>query len=468
VKSRAFLAAVVLFLSGCAVVGRDYKRPEVATPAAWHEPATSGGAQLPRWWSSFADPKLDSVVDEALSRNLDIALAVSRIDEARARRGVIQWRRAPTIDAQASAKRSQTSAGSGFPSMLHNQFEAGFDATWEIDIWGGLHRALEASDADLASLHAARAEVLTAVAAETARAYYDFVAARELLAIAKEDLASQGRLRDTVAARMKAGAARASDLAQAEAAYADQETLIPDIDLRRTDALARLAVLLARPASDMLAGDAQLAVERLPLPTAMFAAGLPSDLVWRRPDLRRAEREVARATANVGVVERNLYPRFSLTGSFGLQSEKIEDLGKSDSRFWSIGPSVRWPLLQMGQIRNEARAADARVHQAEIVYQQAVLSAFAEVEQSLAAVARAQERVRSADRAATEHRRALDVITARYDSGAEALFIVLQESHAAALSRSRAIESRRAMAVSVVALAKALGGGWDPPALEKQ
>jgi NodT family efflux transporter outer membrane factor (OMF) lipoprotein len=465
---RAGAAIAILLLSGCAVVGRDYKRSEVPAPTAWHGPSTKGDAQLQRWWTSFADPKLDRVIDEALARNLDLALAIARIDEARARRGVIQWARAPDIDAQASARRSQTADLTNFPGILHNQFEAGFDASWEIDVWGGLHRALEASGAELAALHAAHADVFTVIAAETARAYLDLVAARELLAVANEDLASQRRLRDTVDARLKAGAARESDLAQSEAQVADQEALIPDIELRRTDALARLSVLMTLPPGDLLAGDPQLAVERLPMPSVMFSAGLPSDLVWRRSDLRRAEREVARATAAEGVMERNMYPRFSLTGSFGLQSEQSGDFGESGSQFWSIGPAVRWPLLQIGQVRNEVRAAESRTRQAEIVYHKAVIAAFAEVEQALAGVARAQERARASDRAAAEHMRALAIVQARYEIGAETMIVVLLESHATAAARSRAIESRRAMALSVVALAKALGGGWDPPPLENK
>lgn len=462
------VVAGIALLAGCGV-GRDYQRPKVEAPAAWHEPATSGQAELPRWWTSFADPQLDRVVDEALKRNLDVALAVARIDEARARRGVVQWRRLPDVAAQGSINRSRTSGNVAMmPSITSTTYEAGFDASWEIDLYGGLKRAIEAADADLAVLHAARGEVQVAVAAEAARAYLDFVASRELLAVANQDLAAQRELRDAVAARLAAGAARESDLSQAEAQLADQEAAIPDIELRRTDALARLAVLTSRPAAETLSPDAHLAaVERLPQPSVMFAAGLPSDLVWRRPDLRRAERELARATANVGVIERNLYPRFSLTGSFGLQSEKPENLGESASQFWSIGPAVRWPLLQIGQVRNEARAADARVSQADIIYHQAVLEAFAEVEQSLAAVARAQDRMRASDRAAAEHERALEVVRARYESGAEALFVVLQESHATAAAHARAIESRRAMALSVVGLAKALGGGWDPPRMEK-
>jgi outer membrane protein, multidrug efflux system len=464
VPIRSAFAATVLLLASACGPGRDYRAPVVDAPPSWKETAPSGDANLTAWWRSFADPALDGLVAEAVAHNLDLELALSRIDEARARRGVVGWLRAPDVDAVGSATRQASSQTTQFPLGVRTTFEAGFDATWEVDLFGGLKRGIEAADADLAALAAARSDVLTTVVAETVRAYLDLATANELTAIVDADLATQRRIRDLVAARVAAGAGREAELAQAEAQLASLEAGMPDIALRRSTAATRLAVLLSRPAS--AAEDetmtAAAAVLRVPQPTTIFAAGLPSELVWRRPDLRRAEHEYAAAVARVGVAERNLYPRFSLTGSFGLQSEEAETLFDSRSRFWAIGPSVRWPILEQGRIRNEARAADARAHQAEIVYHRSVITAFAEVEQALAAVARAQDRVRAADTAAAAHERALRLLEVRYEGGLENILGVLSESHATALARREAVEARRTMALSVVALAKALGGGWQP------
>ncbi|MBA3685794.1 MAG: efflux transporter outer membrane subunit [Planctomycetes bacterium] len=462
----------MLTLTSCGP-GRDYQTPETKATPAWHEPAAAGAVALPTWWKSFADPRLDRLVEQSLARNLDLALAAARIQEARARRGAVSWVRYPEFDAYAAAERRRGSENLAFAQPgPNNTFELGFDAAWEVDLFGGLSRAIEREDARLEALAFARGEVLSTVAAETTRAYLDLVAAQELVAVAREDLAGQQRIRDLVAARVGAGATTESELAQADAELAAQSAAIPDLDVRRSEALARLAVLAARPAGEVFAATAGetgddaftglATLMRIPQPASMFAAGLPSDLVWRRPDLRRAERELAAATADIGVIESDLYPRFSLTGSFGLESDSTDNLTDHGSRFWSIGPSVRWPLLAQGRIRRQARAADTRAVQAGIIYEQAVLIAFADVEFALASLARAQERVRASDASADAHVRALKLVQVRYEHGAERLLAVLIQSHNAALARRQAIEARRTMALSVVGLAKALGGGWQP------
>ena len=285
------------------------------------------------------------------------------------------------------------------------------------------------------------------------------------------DLADLERMRGVIAARVNAGGAPTSALAQADSTRLLVAAGLPEFELRRTNALTRLATLLSVPPAEALNAAAPesafsglSSVARIPAPGAMFAAGLPADLIRRRPDLRRAEREIAAAVARVGVAERDLYPRFSLTGSFGLESDAVGEFTESGSRFWSSGPAVRWPLLSIFRVRAQIAAADARAEQASLAWQQAVIAAFAEVEDALAGVARGQERARIVGEALAAQERALGAVRARYERGADDLFALLVEQRNASSVRQQAVEARRTSALRVVALAKALGGGWDPDA----
>ncbi|MBA3709025.1 MAG: efflux transporter outer membrane subunit, partial [Planctomycetes bacterium] len=409
------VAAALLALAACGP-GRAYQQPRIEAPAHYAGALDGAGesASLAHWWTSFGDRQLDRVVAMAIAGNLDLRLAMARLDEARAGRRVVRWAQLPEVDAQGSAERRRHSENVfGPPARITNHFEVGFDATWELDVFGGVRREVEAADADLQVLEAARQDIRTLIVAETTRAYLDLVGTQELLAVLRADLADLRQAGDLIRARVRVGIAPESDRAQEEALIATAIARLPEPEARRINALTRLSVLTARPASEVLAaissGDgadpfAGLAqVTRLPEPRVMFAAGLPSDLVSRRQDLRRAERAYAAAVARIGVAERDLYPRFSLTGSFGLESAQADDLLKVGSQFWSIGPAIRWPLLQQGRIRAQVAAADARAHQAEITYRQAVLTAFADVEDALAALARGQERSRAVDQALAAH-----------------------------------------------------------------
>ena len=471
------VVASLFVLAGCGA-GRDYERPSAAEQAAWSAPLAAEADEavnpvpLAQWWRSFADERLDRLIAAALAQNLDLRRALARIDETRASRRAVRWLSAPDVDLAGAAERRKYSANVPGPSSgITETYEAGFDLSWELDLAGGLRRGVEAQSADLAARQAGYHEVATLIAAETARAYIDLLAAQEQLEVAKADLADLGRMRAVIAARVNAGGAPSSALAQADATRLLVAAGLPEFQLRRTNALTRLATLLSVPPDEALgaaAADSAFAglsrVARIPVPGTMFAAGLPSDLIRRRPDLRRAEREIAAAVARVGVAERDLYPRFSLTGSFGLESDSVGEFTEGGSQFWSIGPAIRWPLLSIFRVRAQIAAADARAEQASLVWQQAVLAAFAEVEDALAGVARGQERARIVGEALSAQERALSAVRLRYERGAEDLFALLVEQRNASAIRQQAVEARRTSALRVVALAKALGGGWDPDA----
>lgn len=464
------LVPVLALIAGCGP-GREYRAPSTQMPAHWHGVVAVGQpVSLSTWWTAFNDPALDRLVDATVQSNIDLQRAVARLDQARALRREALWALAPEGGASAAVTRSRTSSNLGSaPGQVDTIYQGGFDASWEVDLFGGLRRSVEAATADAGALEAARGVVLTTVVAETVRTYVDLVAANELLSVTRADLDERGRARDLIAARVDAGTVTRFDLLRVKAQLASRSILVPELERRRVNALTRLAVLLARPAGEVLdaAGDGSQLIgqaDRVPtVPAAigMFPAGVPLDLVRARPDVRQAERVLAGAVARVGVAEHDLYPRLSLTGAFGLASDSSAGIDQAGSRFWVIGPVLRWPILNLPRIRSRIAAAEAGAHDAELAYRQAVLVAAAEVEDALSALLRAQERDAAVGAALSAHEQAHLLAQERFAAGAEDLLAVLTEQHAVTEARQQLVEARREVALQVAALAKALGGGWN-------
>lgn len=461
-KTPLLLIPIVLF-SACAV-GPDYRAAHPATAAAWSvptsEPETVSGAC---WWMAFRDPALDALVRQALASNLDLTLAQARLREARALRGVADSANGPQVIAEGSALRQRSSENgpnAPFGGGIGNLYQVGFDATWEIDLFGGNRRASEAAGAELGAAVADWRAVQVSLAAEVVRVYLDLRGDDERLALARRAVDVQRAYRDLVAARVHAGLIDAQSLAQADAQLAQTEAAIPPLDGTRTQQRNRLAVLMGRPAGQAIVGLADAG--RLPADLRdVLATGLPSELLRRRPDLQRAERELAAATARVGVATADWFPRFSLIGGFGYQSTASGELISQASEFWSLGPTVRWPILSAGRIRNQVRAADARATQAGIRYEQAVLAACAEVEDALTLLLRGRERTRLLTSAYEAQERSATLVRARQVGGVDDFLTVLRAERVALDAQDLVVQSRRGDALALVALAKALGDGWQ-------
>ncbi len=478
-------ALVAALVAGCASVGRDYTAPLTAVPADWQTRSDETRQTIApeRWWEAFHDPGLDRLVARALTGNYDVRIAIARLREVRADLGVASAAQGPQVDASGAATRQRTLffAPNGPVPATTTLYQVGFDATWELDLFGGTRRAVEAAQADLGAAVASRHDVQISVVAEVVRAWLALGSAQERLVIAQRALASEQDSRDLVAARVSGGLAAASALAQADAQLATNRTLLPGLLAARAQAANQLAVLLGEPPPALHELDAVghrtvvagldnaplFSAVAVPDPVDLLRPGLPSELLRRRPDIQRAERELAGATARVGVATADLYPRFSLTGSFGFEGLSTSGLFTSPNGIWSIGPTVRWPILASGRIAANIHAADAREEQALLRYRQTVLGAFADAENALVALLRERERAHAFALAVAAHQNALALAKERQAGGVDDYLAVLREELALFTVQDDWQLSRLAVADDLVALAKALGGGWQVDELEK-
>jgi NodT family efflux transporter outer membrane factor (OMF) lipoprotein len=476
--SIAACVIAIFELAGC-TVGPDYQRPEVEVPDQFNAQPATRTIDVARWWTTFNDPTLDDLIDRAVVSNLDLRLATARLREARALRGVVGADLLPNVNVGGSYTRSRTSenafdfdqaaAGPGSPGFGnlsapgedHDLYQAGFDANWELDVFGGVRRSIEAADADIGAAAEDRRDALVTLLAEVARNYVELRGFQRRLEISLANLKTQQDTLDLTKARFQAELISELDVTRADAQVATTASQIPSLEAQRNQAAHRLAVLLGQQPAALL-GEL-LSRDKASIPTGPddVPPGLPSDLLRRRPDVRRAERELASATAQVGVATADLFPRFSLTGSLGLQSEEFRDLGNFDSRFYNIGPSVSWPVFDAGRIRSNIKVQDARQEQARVRYEQSVLTALEDVENALVGHGREQERNKSLTRAVDANRRSVEMATQLYDRGLTDFLDVLEAQRALFLSEDALVQSDRTISTNLIALYKALGGGWD-------
>ncbi|MBX3410957.1 MAG: efflux transporter outer membrane subunit [Phycisphaeraceae bacterium] len=477
-------AATITLLCGC-TVGPNYAGPPaVRTPDAFsslREVAGRGGQtdnpyaatgareltadELALWWKVFNDPALDSLVARALGGNLDLRLAQARVREARALRGIERSNAFPRANAGAGYSRFRGSDNLGRGSEsggngANNLFDIGLDASWEIDVFGGVRRAVQAADADLDAAYEARRDTVVTLVAEVARNYAELRGAQRRVEVTLQAVQAQ---RDTLElTRSLSAAGLAAELAveQSAAQLASREAALPRLHVSVREASHRLAVLLGEEPGALL--DELAPHQAIPTPPAEVPVGIPSELLRRRPDIRQAERAIAAASARVGVATADLFPKFSLTGAFGFQSDEVGSLIDMNSRYYSIGPAVRWNIFDAGSVRQRIAAANAREEAAIIAYEQGVYLAFEEVENSIVRFIQEQQRRRSLESAATASRRALALATDRYRSGIGDFLEVLDAQRAVYAFDDEIVQSQTAVTTSLISLYKALGGGWNP------
>jgi len=330
--------------------------------------------------------------------------------------------------------------------------------SWEIDAFGGTRRAVEAAQADLESSVESNRDVLVTVLAEVGLSYLDLRGAQKQMAVARDNLRAQEQTLVLTRDRFQAGLASELDTARAEAQVASTRAQIPPLEETQQRAIHRLGVLLGKPPGEL---EPQLVVaEPIPSATPRVPVGLPSDLLRQRPDIRRAERQLAAATARIGVATADLFPKFYLTAATGLQSVEASDFFDGGSRFWSLGPSVRWPTFNAGRIRQNIRAHDARQEQALLRYEQTVLISLEEVENALVAFGQEQGRHRALTESEQASRRAAALANDRYRGGLVDFLDVLEAERALLGAQDNVVQSERRLSQNLVRLYKALGGGW--------
>ncbi len=458
-------ALPLLLLAGCAV-GPDYEPPAASTPSAWAraeaERTDAGPGDLSRWWTVFGDPVLESLVARAVEGSPDLRIAAARVREARAAAGIARSELGPQVDLDGAYARTKTSGNVfTFPGAdLHqSRYRVAFDAAWEIDLFGGLRREVEAATADAQAAEEDRRAALVTLQAEVARVYVELRGAKRRRAVLRAQIAAAADRLGLLKARLEAGVATALDVAREEALLRGTEALLPPAERDVAQAQHRLGTLLGRDPGALLA---ELGADApIPVPPARVVVGIPAQLLARRPDVRRAERELAAAVARIGVATAEFYPRISLTGAFGLESLRASHFFENASRIWAVGPAIRWPIFSTGRLRAQLEGAEARQQQALAAFDAALLRALEDVENALVAYLREGERRRLLTEAVAAARRALVLSEDLQRQGVASQLEVLVAQRALQLDELQLAESDAALTLSCVALYKALGGGWE-------
>jgi outer membrane protein, multidrug efflux system len=465
------LVALTLFAGGC-TVGPDFQRPETDVPARWSRgsQAAAGvsqaatGEKLARWWTVFGDPMLESLAQRAAAANLDLLLAEARIRQSRAAAAAVGADLGPTLDGSASYRRSHstTTTGGQTSSATTDQYQAGFDAGWEIDIFGGRRRNLEAARADLLAAEESRRDVLVSLMAEVARDYILLRGYQQQIAVTKKNLEAQEHSARLTRERFEGGFVSGLDVANAEAQAATTAARIPLLESSARQTIYSLSILLGKPP---LALAAELSpAGAIPNAPPEVPLGLPSDLLRRRPDIRQVEARLHAATARIGVAAAELFPKFTITGSMGYQSDDAGTL--FDGSFWTLGPSALWRLFAGGGLRAGVDVRKALQEQEIITYQKTVLGALQEVENALTTSSREYAHRHALATAVAANRRAVGLAEKLYTEGLTDFINVLQAQQALFSTEDALVQSTTAVSTNLVALYKALGGGWDASFVE--
>jgi NodT family efflux transporter outer membrane factor (OMF) lipoprotein len=480
------LTALLLAVTGCSV-GPDYVRPEIAAevPAAWtnaaseRQPAVSLADALPadtgeaggrwRWWESFADTTLNGLVADALIHNNDLAAAAGRVLEARALLGGARSAQWPTLEIGGFAGRSKASDAliSGLGSPYANQFSADATVRYEVDLWGRLSRGKEAAQAALLASEQDRRAVAQALIADVVRSWLVIRELQLQVALTERTIANFEENLITVRERYRRGLVSALDVHLASQNLAAARSADPLFRQELAAARRRLEILAGRyPAGDLAASDLDLADgtlsrEMMPAPLASVPAGLPSQLLERRPDLIAAEMRLHSTVARVGEAKAALYPRIALTATGGVKSTELSDLFSSTTDFWSLAGNLFMPLLNRGATQAQIKAAQARVIQATAGYRQAILIAFSEVENALDQdIFQAEQEVHLTD-SAEQARRSVNLAQDRYRRGLDGLLVTLESQRRLFNAESQLLTTQRARRTARVNLIQALGGPWE-------
>jgi NodT family efflux transporter outer membrane factor (OMF) lipoprotein len=456
------LCLSALLVGGCAV-GPDFKPPRAGVPPGWAgvtnahaapSATTTAPADLTAWWKKFNDPMLVSLVEEALRTNLDLQLAQSRLRQARASRGIVGGPFWPAVTANAGYTRT----GKGV-SPAFDTFAAGLDAAWEMDLFGGTRRNVESANAAILAAKENIHDVQVTVSAEVALNYIQLRATQEQIEIARTNLDSERRTALLTRKKLAAGFVSGLDVANAEAQVATTASAIPVLETSARQTIYALSVLLARPPADLV--DQLSTPGPVPPTPPEVPVGLPSDLLRRRPDVREAEANWHAATAQIGVAKAELFPQFSLTGGINYQSDLVRTLFSGTSRLWSFGPSVSWPIFQGGALAANVRLQKELTSQAGITYRQTVLQALEDVENALVAFTREWDHRQALNEAVVQNRRAVELSMQLYAQGETDFLSVLLAQRSLYSSETALSQSNASISTDLVALYKALGGGWE-------
>ena len=446
-----------LIVTGCAAVGPNYTRPAVSVPDGWHTRLQQGlntnrPQRLARWWTVFNDPVLSGLIKQALADNLDLKKARAVLRQARANRTMSRSGLYPTLNTSGSATKSRSN------TIETNLYNAGFDASWELDIFGGVRRSVEAATADLQADRENLRDILVSLLAEVAQNYIDVRTDQTRLIVAAENIKIQQKNLQLAKTRHKNGLVTDLDVQQATYSLENSRAKIPSLRTGLENAMNSIALLLGRPPG---AVHDQLQKKGLiPIVPVQVAVGVPADLVRRRPDIRRAERLLAAQAARVGVATAALYPRLKLSGSIDFAAVSLDNLFDAASRTSRIGPGINWPIFDAGKIRANIKMQSAIQDQDLIQYESTVLTALNEVENALTAYANERKREQSLRRSALAAKNTVKLAKIRYRTGLTDFTTVLNAERSLLSVQDELAQSRSTVTADLVKIYKALGGGW--------
>jgi len=461
-------SALALLVAGC-MIGPNYQPPDATAPSAWvgvteqasapPSMATHETPSMTAWWRTFNDPQLTTLVDEAITANIDLQLAAARLRQARAARGVVAGGLWPILDASSSYQRTRLTVDDESMPSTRNVYQAGFDAAWELDLFGGTRRNIEAANADIEAAQEGLRDAQVSLAAEVALNYVQLRGFQQQIVIAQRNLRAQQHTADITRQRWRAGFVSRLDVANAEAQVATTQAQIPGLETAARQAIYALNVLLARPPGDLLHELAE--AQPLPVTPPVIPVGLPSDLLRRRPDIQQAEAQLHAATAQIGVATADLFPKFSLTGAVSWQSNLLQNWFSKSHFSSALGPTLQWAIFQGGSVVSNIRVQEALRDQAFLIYRKTVLTAFQDVENALIAFAKEWEHRQALTDAVTADREAVRLATLLYRQGQSDFLSLLVAQRALYASEDALVQSTRTTSTDLIALYKALGGGWE-------
>jgi outer membrane protein, multidrug efflux system len=456
------IAMMASTLAGCAV-GPDYKRPAVVAPEAFRGQPTVEPASLAdlAWWEVFRDPTLKQLIQDALASNYNVQLAAARVQEARAQVGVARSKFFPSIGYVGLAQRNrggvQALLGLNPDTTANNLFVGALHASWELDIWGRIRRLDEAAVAQLIGAEDARRGVLLTLVSDVAQNYFELLALDAQLEIARNSVKAFQGTYDLFRDRLEFGVASELQTSRAQGALGAAQATVPEIEAQLTDKENQISILLGRPPAPIPRGTPMFAQPIVP----MVPAGLPSELLTRRPDLRQAEQQMVYANALVGAAKGEFFPKLSLTGLLGSASPEVSAMTSGSALVWSVAAGLTGPILQGGRILENYRAHIAVWEQAKAQYQQTVLTAFRDVSSALAVLGKLAEAETGQERSVQGLEAAVSHATDRYLYGLASYFEILDAQQRLYPSQHTLAEIRRNRLLAYVQLYKALGGGWN-------
>jgi len=445
---------ILLIESGC-LVGPKYKPQEVNAPPEWigTNNTSSPEAMLIDWWKEFNDPNLTILIEQAIKSNLDIKQAEQRIRQARANLGVVQSAFWPKADATASYTRNRLPSG-----VTDNLFQTGLDAAWELDIFGQTRRNIEAAEADVNAAIWDRRDVLITLVSELATNYMELRGFQQEIIIANNNLKVQKKNASVVRMKYEGGFVSALDAAYADAQVATTSSQIPVLETSAQQTIYNIAVLLGEQPGEVFSELSNFS--HIPPTPPEVPAGLPSEMLRRRPDIRQAEAQIRAANALIGAAVADYFPKFNLAGTVSMSATRPREL-RWDQRSWSFGPFASWEIFTAGRVSSNVEVQKALYEQAVLTYQKNVLTAIQDVENALISFYNEQEHRKALTEAVRSNRKAVELSMQLYSEGQTDFLSVLDAQRSLYVSEDALVQSTRNLSIDLIALYKALGGGWE-------